>query len=224
MQPSAPAILLETRRFWVIDKPAGLAVHPGPRTADSLEALLPSLVPKNRPAPRAVHRLDRDTSGCLLVARDAAALRALSAAFAEGRIAKTYHAIIGNPPAGDSGVIKTPLRKQSSRAAGWRMVADAGGSPAVTHWAILARAQEHALVAFRPETGRTHQLRVHATLLDHGCAIVGDPVYGVPHPLGMMLHASVLTVPDPWADPPESRTARAPGPSRFAVMGFPIPC
>lgn len=223
MPPAPPAILLQARRFLVIDKPAGIAVHPGPQTPDSLDDLLPLLAPPNRPAPMPVHRLDRDTSGCLLLARDRAALRALSAAFADGQVTKAYHAIITNPPAASAGMIDAPLAKRSSQSAGWRMVADRKGKPATTAWTILARHENHALVRFAPKTGRTHQLRVHATLLAPGCAIVGDPVYGSAHPLGMMLHATELSVPDPWESPPNRKTARAPCPSRFHHFGLSWP-
>lgn len=220
MTGTAPSILLSAKRFLVIDKPAGLAVHPGPQTPDSLESLLPLLAPPNRPAPAPVHRLDRDTSGCLLLARDRSALRQLAAAFADGRVRKTYHAIIEHPPASDTGRINAPLAKRSSSAEGWRMVPDPAGKPAATDWAILARHAHLALIRFQPRTGRTHQLRVHATLLGAGAAIVGDPIYGRAHPAGMMLHATSLTFPDPWSEPPDTKTARAPCPSRFNFMGF----
>ncbi len=222
MPADTPAILLEARRFLVIDKPAGLAVHPGLRTTDSLEMLLPALVPPRRPAPVPVHRLDRDTSGCLLLARDRAALRALGAAFAGRAVRKSYHAIIENPPEAEAGRVDAPLTKRSSRTTGWRMVADPAGKPATTDWEVLARDGALALVQFVPATGRTHQLRVHATLLGPGCAILGDPVYGRPHRLGMMLHASALDLPDPWAEPPDRKTARAPCPDRFKAIGFDI--
>jgi len=216
-----PALLFETRRFMVIDKPAGLAVHPGPNTAYSLEQYLPELVLPRRPVPIAVHRLDRDTSGCLLLARDAAANRRLSADFAEGRMEKIYRAILRNPPTGDAGKVDAPLAKISSAADGWRMQVSPDGKAAHTGWRVLARSSDLALAEFRPTTGRTHQLRVHATLLAPGCTILGDPVYGQRHATGMMLHAWQLSVTDYWAEGGDSRiTAEAPCPDRFSALGL----
>jgi tRNA pseudouridine32 synthase/23S rRNA pseudouridine746 synthase len=98
------------------------------------------------------------------------------------------------------------------------MVPDKAGKPAITNWQVIGRRDNHALIAFRPETGRTHQLRVHTTLLSPGAAIVGDPVYGKAHPAGMMLHARSLIFPDPESG--ERKTAEAPCPGRFRAFGF----
>lgn len=215
--PRLAPILLAGRHWFVIDKPAGVAVHAGPRTPQSLEDLLPLYAP-GRPAPQAVHRLDRDTSGCLLIARRASALRALSAAFAAGQVRKLYWAVVVNPPAESSGLVSAPLIKRSTAETGWRMHADPAGMPARTHWEVLDRRGKHALLALRPETGRTHQIRVHAALLGPGSAIVGDPVYGAPDPAGMMLHARELGFTDP--ETATTRTAEAPCPDRFMKMGF----
>lgn len=216
--PLPPPILLEGRNWFVIDKPAGLAVHAGPRTPHSLEDLLPIYAP-GRPAPQAVHRLDRDTSGCLLIARRPSALRALSAAFAAGSVSKLYWAIVVNPPAEDTGLVSAPLLKRSTPETGWRMHVDPAGKPARTHWEVLDRKGNHALMAFRPETGRTHQIRVHTALLGPSSAIVGDPVYGTPDPAGMMLHARALSFTDPETG--TAQTAEAPCPDRFVQMGLP---
>jgi tRNA pseudouridine32 synthase/23S rRNA pseudouridine746 synthase len=215
--PSLPAILAEGRTWFIIDKPPGLAVHPGPQTPESLEPLLPLYAP-NRPAPQAVHRLDRDTSGCLLIARRHATLRRLSAAFEAGAVHKLYWALVDNPPPQDRGTVSAPLVKRSTAAEGWRVHPDPQGKRAVTHWEILSRHGTRASVAFRPETGRTHQIRVHATLLAPGAAIVGDRVYGSAHPAGMMLHARALQFTDP--DTADAKTVEAPCPDRFALLGF----
>jgi tRNA pseudouridine32 synthase/23S rRNA pseudouridine746 synthase len=219
--PMPPAILLETKRWLVIDKPAGLAVHPGPRTLESLEDALAALAP-NRPPPTPVHRLDRDTSGCLLLAKDKAAHRRLAALFAAGAVTKTYVAVLHRPPVASQGVVDVPLGKLSSRAAGWRIVPAPAGKPATTHWSILARHAGRALVLLQPGTGRTHQLRVHATLLAPGCAIVGDRVYGSADPRGMLLHAWRLGFPDPWEVDAQT-AAEAPWPRRFVEAGFAAP-
>jgi tRNA pseudouridine32 synthase/23S rRNA pseudouridine746 synthase len=192
-------------------------VHPGPRTPESLEALLPGYAP-NRPVPQAVHRLDRDTSGCLLVARRASALRRLAAAFAAGEVGKLYWAIVEKPPEADRGRVEAPLLKRSTAAQGWQMHADPAGKAAATAWEVLVRREGRALIAFRPETGRTHQIRVHATLMAPGAAIHGDPVYGVAAAGGMMLHARALAFTDPDTGGPV--TALAPCPARFRDLGF----
>lgn len=205
-------ILLATRDVVVINKSAGLAVHPGPRTPRSLEDHLPALALGGF-IPVAAHRLDRDTSGCLAVARSRRGAKWLSAAFSGGGAEKLYWAILTALPATDSGMIDAPLAKVSTAAAGWRMIVDAGGRKARTGWQILD--QTTKLVAFRPETGRTHQIRVHAAHI--GCPIAGDPVYG--DGVGpMRLHAQSLaiTLPDGSrlavsCDPPADWPS-APGP------------
>ena len=214
-----PEILLDSPGWFVIDKPAGLAVHPGPRTPDSLEQLLPLYAP-NRPPPQPVHRLDRDTSGCLLVARKPSALRALSRQFADGAVRKLYWALVANPPEASSGLIEAPLQKESSRADGWRMRVSRDGKPASTRWEVLERRDGLALIAFQPLTGRTHQIRVHATLLAKAAFILGDPVYGAEgaHPGGMMLHSRALEFLPPNAHANER--AEAPCPARFIALGF----
>ena len=219
--PSLPALLASGKTWLVIDKPAGLAVHPGPRTPDSLEDLLPGFA-QHGVTPQPVHRLDRDTSGCLLLARRASALRTLSRAFAEGAVEKTYLAIVEGEISGDAGRTDQPLLKHSDRKTGWRMLPDAAGQSARTDWRVLTRREGLALLEFRPKTGRTHQIRVHATLLGPGTAIVGDPVYGranVPGGVdGLMLHASSIAFAEPQTG--ERIEVHAPNPRRFAQRGF----
>lgn len=222
----AGRVLHRDRFLLVLDKPAGLAVHPGPRTPESLEDLLPALAFERREPPMPAHRLDRDTSGCLALGRTRGALKRLQAAFAAGRIGKTYWAVtVGRPPS-ETGRVDRPLAKISSKAAGWRMVADpalAGARPAATRWRVLEARGGLTLVELTPETGRTHQLRAHLAWL--GCPILGDPVYGADPPRGgrLMLHARRLTVPAAVADPEASAgappiTVEAPVPE-----GFPLP-
>ncbi|WP_448577650.1 RluA family pseudouridine synthase [Thermaurantiacus sp.] len=211
--PSLPPLLAMGDDWLVLDKPAGLAVHPGPRTPDSLEGRI--AISGLRAWP--VHRLDRDTSGCLLLARRPAGLRRLQAAFAARRVEKLYWAILANPPEQDEGMIESPLLKVSSRAKGWRMIVDPGGKPALTGWKVLARRDGLALVALRPETGRTHQLRVHATLMSRGTHILGDMIYGEAAPAGLALHARALAFPDREGARVQ---ALAPVPERFKQLGF----
>jgi tRNA pseudouridine32 synthase/23S rRNA pseudouridine746 synthase len=199
----------------VIDKPAGLAVHPGPRTPRSLEDELHHLRFGFRRPPRPVHRLDRDTSGCLLLARNPKALRAFQRAFEAGEVAKTYVAVLDGVPEREEGEVDLPLAKVSSAAAGWRMVPDPGGKAAATRWRVAGVRDGRALVLFTPATGRTHQIRVHAA---HGIGvpIAGDPVYGAGKG-PMLLHAQSLSLPR-GAKPPVA--AIAPLPPAFHRAGF----
>lgn len=172
----------------VLNKPAGLAVHPGPRTRTSLEDGLASLRLGRRSSPTIMHRLDRDTAGCLLLARTADARRWITQAFEARAIAKTYHARVVGPLDPAEGLIDAPLAKISSAGAGWRMLVRTDGDPASTRYRTLA----DGMIELTPETGRTHQLRVHLAHL--GAPIVGDPVYGAGDgPL--CLYARALRIP-----------------------------
>jgi tRNA pseudouridine32 synthase/23S rRNA pseudouridine746 synthase len=166
----------------------------------------------------AVHRLDTDTSGCLLLARNPKALARFNRAFEERLVGKTYLAILAGHPPGSGGTIELALAKISSAERGWRMIAAKKGKPAVSHWELVETLGPHALIRFRPETGRTHQLRVHA-LKGLGAALLGDPVYGAGEAAGArrtMLHAESLTVTRPGKTDIE---ARAPLPTDFRALG-----
>ena len=194
----------------VIDKPAGLPVDPPRDRSLSLENHLEALRFGFRRWPVAVHRLDRDTSGCLLLARNPKAAVRFGRAFEAGEVEKHYLAVLDGMVEGE-GVVELPLAKVSSAAAGWRMVADPQGKAARTGWRALEVRDGRTLVEFRPETGRTHQIRVHAAT-GLGAAVVGDPVYGRADKAGMLLHAAALTVPRGDREPV---TAEAPLPERF---------
>ncbi|WP_375398515.1 RluA family pseudouridine synthase [uncultured Sphingomonas sp.] len=200
----------------VIDKPAGLAVDPPRDGGISLDNHLDSLTLGFKRWPMAVHRLDRDTSGCLLLSRNPKAHARLQQAFEVNLVEKRYLAVLEGVPAESDGVVDLALAKMSSREAGWRMVGDLRGKTARTAWRVLRTDGGRALVEFRPTTGRTHQIRVHAAAA-LGAAVVGDPIYGRADPQGMLLHAADLVVPRA-GKPPVAATA--PLPDRFVQAGF----
>lgn len=216
MNEIAERVLFIDAEAIVIDKPAGLAVHPGPATPESLEDRLDALRFGFRRPPSPVHRLDRDTSGCLLLARHPKAHKRFARAFEEGVVEKTYFAVLEGVPEARDGMIDLALAKISSREQGWRMVPDATGKAARTRWRVVAERDGRALVLFTPETGRTHQIRIHAAA-GLGVPIAGDPVYGSGGGGPMLLHALALKVPRDGKPPVE---ARAPLPPAFAAAGF----
>ena len=205
----------------VIDKPAGLPVDAPRAGGDSVEARIEELSLGFKRPPVPMHRLDRDTSGCLLFARNPKARARFQQAFEKGEVAKSYLAVVDGETPGDEGLIELAVAKVSSAVGGWRMVADEAGKSAATRWKRLAAADGQSLVEFRPLSGRTHQIRVHAAR-GLGAAIVGDPVYSLPDDAelgdmtlpdsGMMLHAWRLVVP---RDPKEAIDVTAPVPDRF---------
>lgn len=214
----------------VLDKPAGIAVHAGPDTAkgkgDNLERHFDALRFGFPKAPSLAHRLDRDTSGCLILGRHPKALRRLGILFQEGKVAKTYWAIVLGHPADNTGKIDAGLTKVSDARRGWRMVIDKeNGQPSVTLWRVRGRGELPGIgpVAFmelNPKTGRTHQIRVHMQHLGH--PLLGDPIYlppGAPGRVGdaLHLHSRAITVPIQATKPPVTITAPVPPHMRGAL-------
>jgi len=164
----------------IVDKPAGFAVHKGPKGGESLEDHFDALRFGLPRAPALAHRLDRDTSGCLVLGRHRKALAELGRLFKQGRVGKTYWAVVEGGPVESEGRIDLPLgRLDETR--GWWMKPDPDGQPAVTTWKVLGRMAEGAgkeltWLALEPLTGRTHQLRVHCAAM--GWPILGDTIYG----------------------------------------------
>ena len=177
----------------VLDKPAGLPVDAPRRGGDSIASRLDELRCGFRRPPTPMHRLDTDTSGCLLFARTAKARARFQQAFEARKVDKYYIAVVAGELEREEGVIEAPLGKLSSAEAGWKMVRDEHGLEATTLWKRLAIRDGATLVQFRPLTGRTHQIRAHAREA-FGRGIVGDRVYGIPGG-AMLLHASRLVVP-----------------------------
>ena len=177
----------------VLDKPAGLPVDTPRRGGDSIVSRLHELRCGFQRPPTPMHRLDTDTSGCLLFARSPKARAAFQQALEARRVEKYYLAVVGTEIAEEGGTIDIPLGKTSSAEAGWRMVKDEHGLEATTHWRRIAVRDGTTLVEFRPVTGRTHQIRAHAREA-FGRGIIGDRVYGIPGG-PMLLHATRLVVP-----------------------------
>jgi tRNA pseudouridine32 synthase/23S rRNA pseudouridine746 synthase len=210
-------ILFEDGEALVIDKPGGLPVERPRAGGASLEDHLYELKLGFQRPPVPVHRLDTDTSGCLLLARNPKALKRFARAFEERQVGKRYLGVLAGVPQQSQGAVELALAKISSAEKGWRMIPAKKGKPSVTHWRVLAEAGGHALVEFRPETGRTHQIRVHAAS-GIGVPLLGDPVYGDGKTAARtMLHAADLGVPREGKPP---IVATAPLPGDFLALGF----
>jgi 23S rRNA pseudouridine1911/1915/1917 synthase len=252
LEPDAEAlpvhIVYDDADLIVVDKPAGMATHPGPGSERGtlVNALLavvgPLPVAGDTLRPGIVHRLDKETSGLLVVAKTERAMRALSAAIAAHHVEREYDAVVWGVPPAASGAIDAPLaRDPASRT---RFAVRHEGKRAVTHYRVVetfSRAREKALTGKRPlakgrgtrdadekagaallrltlETGRTHQIRVHCAAIGH--PIVGDPVYGAGYPdMGIArqaLHAARLRFVHPVTGAPLS--FEAPWPQDFAAL------
>ncbi len=208
------------RDDWVItiNKPPGLAVQGGSRTLRHLDAMLGALQGRSRERPRLVHRLDKDTSGVLLLAANAESAKRLGAAFRGRQAGKLYWAVTVGVPAPLSGQIDLSLSKQQSRGGERVVAASSGGKRAVTHYRVVETVGGNlAFVALMPTTGRTHQLRVHMAAV--GAPILGDGKYGgkaaflegLEFAKRLHLHARRIVLPHPsgsgvldvMADPPQ---------------------
>ena len=211
----------------VLNKPPGLATQGGTRTHQHLDRLLDGLADDAGNRPKLVHRLDKDTSGVLLVARSARAASHFSKAFSGRTARKVYWALVVGVPSAEEGMIDLPLAKQPGTGGEKMHVDQDGGLPAKTRWRLIDRAGNRAAwLELQPLTGRTHQVRAHLAAIGH--PIVGDPKYGGPEAFltggisrKLHLHARRLRI-----DAPDGRVIdhQAELPAHFteslATLGF----
>ncbi|MEA2165925.1 MAG: rRNA synthase [Thermoanaerobaculia bacterium] len=221
------AVLFEDDALIVVDKPAGLVVHPSAGHADRtlVNALLfhvddlSGIGGELRPG--IVHRLDKDTSGVMVIAKNDAAHRKLSAAWGTEAVRKEYIAIVYGTPQKSDGTIDAPIARDPRNRK--RMAIVAGGRRAVTDYAVIEELRHASVIRCRLHTGRTHQIRVHLKSIGH--PIIGDPVYAGPQWRGIpdkklqkviasfgrqALHAAVLVIPHPVTDAAMEFTASLP--------------
>jgi tRNA pseudouridine32 synthase / 23S rRNA pseudouridine746 synthase len=191
-----PPLLHSDNRLLVFSKPPGLLSVPGigPAKADCLA----SRAAEEFPGARIIHRLDRDTSGVIVLARDAEAHRNVSIQFQERHVEKHYEAVVGGRVAIDNGVIDAALRKDLDNPPR-QIIDEKNGRDASTRFVVLERYDDSTRVELLPRTGRSHQLRVH--MLSIGHPILGDDLYAPLDLLNasprLLLHATILTITHP---------------------------
>ena len=190
------AILFQDDHLLVLDKPSGLLSVPG-RGVD-LQDCLSARVQAIFSTALVVHRLDRDTSGLIVMALNLPTQRALNRQFAERTVAKRYQAVVAGCPPGSTGVIDLPMRKDFDRPPR-HMIDPVAGRPARTEWQLLEWQADRSRLELRPVTGRSHQLRLHLATLGH--PVLGDNLYAPPEVRAMserlLLHAAALTLVHP---------------------------
>jgi len=216
-------VIHEDDSVFVLNKPAGLSSQGGRIKAHTLDDLLWALARRDRPRPRLIHRLDRDTSGVILTARTKPAATFLGKALMGKRFRKTYLAIVApGAPEPRGGQIDAPLRRESIGREAYMRVCEADhpdAEEALTRYKTLASVPGAALLELNPETGRMHQLRVH--LASIGRPIAGDPRYGGALMVAgaatprLLLHAAALRFPHPSGG---ERRIVAPVPQDFAEI------
>lgn len=177
----------------VLDKPAGIAVHVTAHDKVALDAAFVHLQFGLPRPPALAHRLDRGTSGCLVLGRHRKALDRLGKMFKNQRIEKTYLAVVTGTPAEPDGIISRPILK-SGEGSKWKMSLDPAGQEAVTHYKVLSSQNGLSVLELSPKTGRTHQIRLHCSFA-LGTPIIGDPFYAPMTDAPMQLHAQKISIP-----------------------------
>ena len=204
-----PTVLHEDDRLVVYDKPVPMLSVPGigPEKADCLVSRAQS----HYPGARIIHRLDRDTSGVIVLARDAEAHRHVSIQFQERLTTKEYEAIVMGTPHDDDGLIDASIRKDLDRPPR-QCIDPALGKPSQTAWRVLSRQKDCTRLLLSPRTGRSHQLRLHLAHIGH--PILGDDLYAPPKGIAMAprlcLHATRLTIAHPDTEHPVTFRSDAP--------------
>jgi 23S rRNA pseudouridine1911/1915/1917 synthase len=211
-------VLFEDSNTLVVNKPAGMTVHPGAghSTGTLVNAVLahdPSMGGVGgEERPGVVHRLDKDTSGVIVLAKTDAALHWLQRQFHDRQVVKTYLALVDGRPPSPSGRIEAPIGRDAGHRQRMAIVASSKGRSATTEYSTLESFPSHSLLQLHPLTGRTHQVRLHCAFL--GCPVVGDTVYGrqAPSiPLGRhFLHAWKLRLTVPFEEAQREFTAELP--------------
>ena len=210
-------ILYMDKHLFVLNKPSGLATQGGSGLKEHVDGMLDQLAYEKTVRPKLVHRLDKDTSGVLLIARTAQAASGLSVELARRDAKKIYWALVKGVPEQRRGLIKGALAKEGTRGKDERMEIseDEDAKFALTEYAVMATAgKDYAWVAAKPVTGRTHQIRVHMRE-SLQCAILGDPIYAQPAKQRvqvprLMLHAWKLSFNHPIHDQPMAFEAKVP--------------
>ena len=218
-------VLFEDAHLIVINKPAGLTVHPAPGNKDGtlVNALLhhcpdlPGIGGELRPG--IVHRLDKDTTGCIVIAKSQEALVRLQGQIQKRIASREYLGVVHGQPGADGGTIVGAIGRHPVDRKKYAVVSDDLGRHACTHWQVVERLGDYALLRFKLDTGRTHQIRVHCAHIQH--PIVGDPLYtrarGLPIDLpGQALHATALGLNHPISG--ERLSFEAPLPATFASL------
>lgn len=189
-------IIHHDSRLLVLDKPSGLLAVPG--RGPELQDCLASRVQQVFPTARVVHRLDRDTSGLMLMALDLEAQRRLSRQFERRQVHKVYECVVSGQPASSEGLIDLPIGRDPAQPPRYRIDRDTGRA-SQTGWRLLQQQDDRARLAVEPVTGRSHQIRLHLATIGH--PILGDPLYADPTVLAaadrLLLHACELSVAHP---------------------------
>jgi 23S rRNA pseudouridine1911/1915/1917 synthase len=218
-------VLFEDEHLIVINKPAGLTVHPAPGNKDGtlVNALLhhcpdlPGIGGELRPG--IVHRLDKDTTGCIVIAKSQEALVKLQVQIQKRIASREYLAVVHGQPQGDQGTIVAPIGRHPVDRKKYAVVQDGSGRHACTHWHVVERLGPYSVLRFRLDTGRTHQIRVHCAHSGH--PILGDPTYSRCRQLPIQLEGQALHAVQLGLDHPISRERmvfEAPLPARFLAL------
>jgi len=173
-------VLFKDAHLMVINKPSGITVHPGGRGNYSLEEHFEDLKFERHELPQLAHRLDRDTSGCLILSRRKSARSKLGKMFEAKTITKRYWAVVHGSPKENKGVIENFIKKVKDEKGWYAKIckeSEEGAKKSITKWKVVKRFDGYTWLELDPKTGRTHQIRIHcASAL--GCPIIGDWVYG----------------------------------------------